>query len=95
MLRCPACGTKLDIADAMELTARQQLIRDAIERINRDTGRLARTVTIAEAVGYAPTTIKPDLAHLEHMGIVCRPNGRKSGWALMKERVTLVLARAA
>lgn len=95
MLRCPACGTKLDIADAMELTPRQQLIRDAIEQIKRDTGKLAKTVTIAEIVGYAPTTIKPDLAHLEHSGIVCRPNGVKSGWALKKERVTLVVARAA
>lgn len=95
MLRCPACGTKLDIADARELTPRQMAIREVIEEIQRDTGRPAKTVEIADELDYAPTTIKPDLAHLEHSGIVCRPNGIKSGWALKKDRVTLVVARAA
>lgn len=94
-LRCPACGTRLDIADVMELTDRQKLIRDAVEEIKRHTGKPARTEAIAERVGWAPTTIRPDLMHLEHSEILCRPNGKKSGWALKKERVALVVARAA
>jgi len=91
MLRCPNCGIKLDIEE-LALTERQRTIRTAVEEIERDTAKPARTLAIAEHVGYAPTTIKPDLAHMEQVGILCRPDGPKSGWSLKKKHLRLVRA---
>lgn len=91
MIRCPSCGQKLDIAE-LTLTERQRKLRDAIDQIRRDKGRPARTVEIATEVGYAPSTIKPDLKQLRSMGIVCNPNGPKSGWAPMADQFVLVRA---
>lgn len=94
MLMCPNCKVKLEVLE-LSLTDRQHAIRDAIEQIRRDTGRPATTRSIAAAVGYTPTTIRPDLHQLEALRIIQRPNGKKSGWALRHERIRLVLAQAA
>jgi predicted transcriptional regulator len=91
MIRCPNCGQKLDIAE-LTLTERQRRLRDAIEQIRRDNGRPARTAEIAEAVGYAPSTIKPDLKQLRAIGVICNPNGPKSGWAPRTDKFVLVRA---
>lgn len=90
-LRCPNCGVKLDIAE-LALTERQRTIREAIEELERDTGKPARTEAIAAQVGYAPTTIKPELRTMEAQQVICRPNGPKSGWSLKKSHLRLIRA---
>ena len=93
MLRCPNCGARLEIArPEVELTERQRAIRDAIEEIRRDTGALARTEAIAFRLGYAPTTLRPDLAEMEARKIIWRPNGSKSGWGIWEDHISLVQA---
>lgn len=92
-LRCPNCGIKLDIAE-LALSERQRAIREAIEVIERDTKKPARTEAIAVMVDYAPSTIKPDLRFMasDEIGVLCRPNGPKSGWSLKKSHLRLVRA---
>lgn len=90
-MRCPNCGTKLDIQE-LALTDRQRSIRDAVEAIERDTGKPASTKAIADRVGYSPSTIKPDLQTMKAKEIVCLPNGRCSGWSLKKHHLRLIRA---
>jgi predicted transcriptional regulator len=93
MLRCPSCGAKLDVASVI-LTPRQRMVRDAVETLRRETGRPARTRDIATRVGWSVRAVRYELAHLESMGEICRPDGPKSGWTLKKQEITLVpLAR--
>lgn len=91
VMRCPVCGTKLDLVE-LSLTARQRQIRDVVEHLGHTQGGPVPTKAIAVQVGYAPTTIRPELSTLEKMGILCRPNGPKSGWALRKEQIALARA---
>jgi hypothetical protein len=79
MIRCPACGAKLDLIE-LKLTPRQRDIREAVEQLVKDRHRPVKSVEIATAVGYADSTIRPELKTLEAMGVLTRPNGRKSGY---------------
>lgn len=95
MLKCPRCGQKLQLAKSAVLTFRQRLILRTIEQGQRDLGRAVPTAYIAAQVGVSAATAKNELAHLEHLQQVCRPDGKKSGWAIDDDQgVGLVIAAA-
>jgi predicted transcriptional regulator len=89
MYKCPVCGTKLDLA-LLTMTPRQRELLDAVEQIERNTGKPGRTNVIAAQVGLAPSTIKPDLKIMREQGVLCCPNGPKSGWGVRKHHIKLV-----
>jgi len=91
MIRCPNCGAYLDIQKPT-LTWRQQQIRRQVRDLVRDTGQPARTVEIADMVGVSKRTVQYELALLESIHEIHRPNGAKSGWAI-EETPVITLAR--
>jgi hypothetical protein len=91
MIRCPVCGTKLDIAE-LGLTERQQKIRDVIEQLRRETGRWPHAKEIGYVMGYTDRMMRYELRYMEKLGIVCRPGGPRRGWALRKEHLTVIRA---
>jgi hypothetical protein len=91
MIRCPECGAKLDLAEII-LTERQQSVRNAIERIRRETGRWPYAREIGAIIGYTDRAMRYELARMESLGVVCRPSGPRSGWALRREHLTVIRA---
>lgn len=91
MIRCPVCGSKLDLAE-MGLSDRQRKIRDSIEQLRRETSRWPHAKEIGVSIGYSERAIRYELSHMERIGVVCRPSGPRSGWALRKEHLTVIKA---
>lgn len=91
MIRCPNCGEKLDIAEII-ITERQRKIRDAIAHIRRESGKWPYAREVGAIVGYTDRAMRYELARMEHLGIVCRPSGPRSGWALRREHLTVIRA---
>jgi RIO-like serine/threonine protein kinase len=94
MLKCPRCGQKLQLAKAAVLTFRQRRILKAIEQGQRDlTRQTVPTSFIAAQVGVSIATAKNELAHLEDMENIHRPEGPKRGWAIHDDQgVGLIIA---
>jgi DeoR/GlpR family transcriptional regulator of sugar metabolism len=91
MIRCPNCGAYLDIQKPT-LTWRQQQIRRLVRDIVRDTGKPARTIELADQLAVSKRTVQYELALLESIHEIHRPNGAKSGWAI-EETPVITLAR--
>jgi hypothetical protein len=91
MIRCPVCGTPLDLAE-LNLTSRQQKIRDVIERLRRELGRFPYSWEIAVEINYTDRFVRYELVEMEQAGVVCRPHGPRSGWTLKKEHLTVIRA---
>lgn len=76
----------------VQLTDRQQSILDAIRVITRSGYPTASTLSIATRLYVGETTAKRDLDWLEKIGLVHRPLGEKSGWALLTTDVAEIAA---
>lgn len=88
--KCAYCG-RVNRAVEAPLTFRQRRILKAIAQLERDHGRPARSSEIAMEIQVSVATAKNELAHLEHMQEVCRPNGKCSGWSIVEveEAITI------
>jgi hypothetical protein len=91
MIRCPNCGAYLDIQKPT-LTWRQQKIRRIVRDLVRDTGKPARTTEIADRLAVSKRTVQYELALLESIHEIHRPNGVRSGWAV-EETPAITLVR--
>ena len=90
MVRCPVCGTRLDLAES-NLTERQKKIRAAIEQLNRQNGRPPYAWEIGYVVELSDGFVRRELRLMERMGIVKR-DGPRSGWKLRTEHITVIPA---
>lgn len=91
MIRCPECGAKLDLAE-MGLSERQRQIRDVIERLKRQSGKWPPAWQIGVEMKYSDRMMRYELKHMEHLGVVFRPNGPRSGWAVRRGYLTVIRA---
>ena len=83
---------KLNIAELVDLTEKQQLVRNAVESLRRQLSRSPTAVEIGVHVGYSDRWVRYQLTALEQLDVVCRPNGKRSGWSLKSDHVGLILA---
>ena len=93
-MRCPTCGTPLDVVQVAQLlTDRQKAIEAAIPVVAARTGRkTARTKDIAAEVGWSQRTVQMECHALVHLGRLDTPNGAKSGYAIKKPKLAIVRA---
>ena len=94
MIKCPRCGQRLEMVQA-PLTFRQRRILRTVEEIERETGSPVSIHLIYPVVGVSKATVNNELAHLEHMNRVFRPNGKRSGWSPVKEPEIILVAATA
>jgi predicted transcriptional regulator len=92
MIRCPVCGTRLAIAKQdVVLTTRQRQVRDAVAYLRRQSVKpTCRNIGVHIGINYR--TVASELQVLEQLELVCRPDGPRSGYALPREEIALVIA---
>lgn len=82
MRYCPHCGGTL----ANDITERQQKTLDAIRAVTfRLGGSKPGTLAVAMEIGYSIRWAYQFLRDLEELGYVHRPDGLRSGWAIVKQ----------
>jgi DNA-directed RNA polymerase specialized sigma subunit len=91
--KCAHCGRQNRLID-IPLTFRQRRILKAIEQLARDLGKPVSSTRLAQEIGVSVATVKNELSHLEHMKEVCRPSGKKSGWAIAPPENLIAIAAA-
>ena len=64
------------------MTAFHELTLQKIREIERRTGKPARTLCVAVHLGKKERTMRWHLQKLERMGLIGRPWGNRSGWAV-------------
>ena len=57
-----------------------------VREIVRRTGRPARTVSVATGLGKPTRTMRWHLKRMEALGLLARPKGIRSGWAVPDDR---------
>lgn len=80
--KCAHCGRTNRLV-GVPLTFRQRRILKAISDLARDTGEAPSAPLIAKRIKVGLSTVKNELAHLEDTHEVHRPDGPKSGWAIL------------
>jgi len=93
-MKCPSCGSDLDITDLVPLNEHQRETLEAVRECARNDIRgTASTVGVAARIGYTERWAREWLKALEQLGLVYRPRGKKSGWKTREEHHTLVQLR--
>jgi DNA-binding IscR family transcriptional regulator len=84
---CPQCGYTYDFRPPVETLPdrEQKALRCLRVVIQRAGGRLPSTPAVALEMGYSSRWAYEFLRSLENKGYVHRPDGPRSGWAVVKE----------